>query len=87
MQGCIYAIGRFISLLTFLPIHFILVQAQTWCNVEDIQVFGCVIYTGSDEAARQAQGIFAGSNLCMELASEKQVDVSRFLDYISTVVK
>ena len=45
MQGCIYTIGRFISLLTFLPIHFILVQAQTWCNVEDIQVFGCIIYT------------------------------------------
>ena len=39
MQGCIYTIGRFIPLLTFLPIHFILVQAQTWCNVKDIQFF------------------------------------------------
>ncbi|KAI6099167.1 hypothetical protein F5141DRAFT_1066735 [Pisolithus sp. B1] len=43
--------------------------AQTWCNVEGIHVFGCVIYSGSDEAAHQAQGIFAGSPLCMQLAS------------------
>ena len=76
MQGCIYTIGRFIPLLTFLPIHFILVQAQTWCNVKDIQFFDCVIYTGSNKAVHQAQGIFAGSSLCMELASKKQVDVS-----------
>ncbi|KAI6116100.1 hypothetical protein F5141DRAFT_1062238 [Pisolithus sp. B1] len=30
--------------------------AQTWCNMENIHVFGCVIYTGNDEAAHQAQG-------------------------------
>ncbi|KAI6040996.1 hypothetical protein EDC04DRAFT_2602038 [Pisolithus marmoratus] len=41
---------------------------QTWCNVEGIHVFGCVIYSRSDEAAHQAQGIFAGSALCMQLA-------------------
>ena len=62
-------------------------QAQTWCNVEDIQVCGCVIYTGSNKAVHQAQGIFAGSSLCMELASKKQVDVSWFFDYISTIMK
>ncbi|KAL4071116.1 hypothetical protein V8B97DRAFT_2024025 [Scleroderma yunnanense] len=45
-------------------------SAQTWCNVEDIHVFGCVIYMGSNEAACQVQGIFAGSNLCMELCSK-----------------
>ncbi|KAI6109059.1 hypothetical protein EDD16DRAFT_1711592 [Pisolithus croceorrhizus] len=42
--------------------------AQTWCNVENIHVFGCVIYTGNDKAACQAQGIFAGSSLCTQLA-------------------
>ncbi|KAI6030408.1 hypothetical protein F5J12DRAFT_779570 [Pisolithus orientalis] len=41
--------------------------AQTWCNVEGIHVFGCVIYSGSDEAACQSQGIFAGSSLLMQL--------------------
>ncbi|KAI6095216.1 hypothetical protein F5141DRAFT_1068556 [Pisolithus sp. B1] len=55
---------------------------QTWCNVENIHVFGCVIYTGNDEAARQAQGIFAGSSLCMQLA-----DIARLLDYLTTIIK
>ncbi|KAI6009557.1 hypothetical protein F5J12DRAFT_782065 [Pisolithus orientalis] len=40
---------------------------QNWCNVEGIHVFGCVIYSGSDEAACQSQGIFAGSSLLMQL--------------------
>ncbi|KAI6012370.1 hypothetical protein EDC04DRAFT_2904881 [Pisolithus marmoratus] len=61
--------------------------AQTWCNVEGIHVFGCVIYSRSDEAAHQAQGIFAGSALCMQLAGEKQMDISRLLDYLATIVK
>ncbi|KAI6021051.1 hypothetical protein EDC04DRAFT_2607392 [Pisolithus marmoratus] len=60
---------------------------QTWCNVEGIHVFGCIIYSRSDEAARQAQGIFAGSMLCMQLAGEKQTDISRLLDYLATIVK
>ncbi|KAI6041021.1 hypothetical protein EDC04DRAFT_2602059 [Pisolithus marmoratus] len=48
--------------------------AQTWCNVEGIHVFGCIIYSRSDEAACQAQG-------------EKQMDISRLLDYLATIVK
>ncbi|KAI6003497.1 hypothetical protein F5J12DRAFT_893702 [Pisolithus orientalis] len=61
--------------------------AQTWCNVRDIHVFGCVIYSGNDEAACQALGIFAGSPICMELASERQTDITRLLDYLATIVK
>ncbi|KAI5994772.1 hypothetical protein EDD15DRAFT_2366292 [Pisolithus albus] len=62
-------------------------KVQTWCNVEGIHVFGCVIYSGSDEAAHQAQGIFAGSPVCMQLACEKQTDISKLLDYLATIVK
>ncbi|KAI5984714.1 hypothetical protein EDD15DRAFT_2374941 [Pisolithus albus] len=61
--------------------------AQTWCNIEGIHVFGCVIYSGSDEAARQAQGIFAGSPVCMQLACKKQTDISKLLDYLATIMK
>ncbi|KAI5985669.1 hypothetical protein EDC04DRAFT_3000384 [Pisolithus marmoratus] len=61
--------------------------AQTWCNMENIHVFGCVIYSGNDEAAHQAPGIFAGSSLCMQLASERQTDVTRLLDYLTTIIK
>ena len=64
-----------------------LTQVQTWCNVKGIHIFGCVIYSGNDEAVRQAQGIFAGSTLCMELASERQTDVAKLLDYLTMVVK
>ncbi|KAI6008641.1 hypothetical protein EDC04DRAFT_2906934 [Pisolithus marmoratus] len=60
---------------------------QTWCNVENIHIFRCVIYSGNDEAACQAQGIFAGSSLCMQLASERQTDITRLLDYLTTIVK
>ncbi|KAI5998980.1 hypothetical protein F5J12DRAFT_784822 [Pisolithus orientalis] len=61
--------------------------AQTWCNVEGIHVFGCVIYSGSDEAACQSQGIFAGSSLLMQLASERQTDITQLLEYLSTIIK
>ncbi|KAI6096007.1 hypothetical protein F5141DRAFT_1221215 [Pisolithus sp. B1] len=60
---------------------------QTWCNVENIHIFGCVIYSGNDEATHQAQGIFAGSSLCMQLASERQTDIARLLDYLATIIK
>ncbi|KAI6156268.1 hypothetical protein EDD17DRAFT_1512594 [Pisolithus thermaeus] len=60
---------------------------QTWCNVENIHVFGCVIYTGNDKAVHQAQGIFAGSSLCMQLAGERQTDIARLLDYLTTIIK
>ncbi|KAI6012349.1 hypothetical protein EDC04DRAFT_2609525 [Pisolithus marmoratus] len=61
--------------------------AQTWCNVENIHIFGCVIYSGNDEATHQAQGIFAGSLLCTQLASERQMDIARLLDYLTTIIK
>ncbi|KAI6017038.1 hypothetical protein EDC04DRAFT_2608197 [Pisolithus marmoratus] len=60
---------------------------QTWCNVENIHIIGCVIYSGNDEAMCQAQGIFAGSLLCMQLASERQMDIARLLDYLTTIIK
>ncbi|KIK24188.1 hypothetical protein PISMIDRAFT_99060, partial [Pisolithus microcarpus 441] len=60
---------------------------QTWCNVENIHVFGCVIYSGNDEAACQAQGIFLGSSLCTQLAGKRQTDVTRLLDYLTTIIK
>ncbi|KAI6008699.1 hypothetical protein F5J12DRAFT_782162 [Pisolithus orientalis] len=62
-------------------------MAQTWCNVEGIHVFGCVIYSGSDEAACQSQGIFAGSSLLMQLASERQTNITQLLEYLSTIIK
>ncbi|KAI6015721.1 hypothetical protein BKA83DRAFT_4546287 [Pisolithus microcarpus] len=61
--------------------------AQMWCNVKGIHVLGCVIYSSNDDAACQAQGIFAGSQLCMQLASKRQTDVARLIDYLATIVK
>ncbi|KAI6019757.1 hypothetical protein F5J12DRAFT_780852 [Pisolithus orientalis] len=63
------------------------VMVQTWSNVEGIHVFGCVIYGGNDEAVHQAQGVFAGSSLCMQLASERQTDVAKLLDFLSMIIK
>ncbi|KAI6010660.1 hypothetical protein F5J12DRAFT_781679 [Pisolithus orientalis] len=63
------------------------VMAQTWSNVEGIHVFRCVIYSGNDKAAHQAQGVFAGSLLCMQLASKRQTDVAKLLDFLSMIIK
>ncbi|KAI6015957.1 hypothetical protein EDC04DRAFT_2608636 [Pisolithus marmoratus] len=62
-------------------------RAQMWCNVEGIHIFSCVIYSRNDEAAWQAQDIFAGSQLCMQLASERQTDVVRLMDFLTTIIK
>ncbi|KIN99667.1 hypothetical protein M404DRAFT_30338 [Pisolithus tinctorius Marx 270] len=42
---------------------------------------------GNDEAACQAQGVFAGSLLCMQLASKRQTDVAKLLDFLSMIIK
>ncbi|KIN95278.1 hypothetical protein M404DRAFT_34263 [Pisolithus tinctorius Marx 270] len=42
---------------------------------------------GNDEAACQAQGVFAGSSLCMQLASERQTNVVKLLDFLSMIIK
>ncbi|KAI6028248.1 hypothetical protein EDC04DRAFT_2605726 [Pisolithus marmoratus] len=39
------------------------------------------------QAACQAQGIFAGLQLCMQLASERQMDVMRLIDYLAMIIK
>ncbi|KAI5991080.1 hypothetical protein F5J12DRAFT_786413 [Pisolithus orientalis] len=62
-------------------------RAQTWCNVEGIHVFGYVIYSGSNEAACQSQGIFAGCSLLMQLVSERQTNITQLLEYLSTIIK
>ena len=66
---------------------YIIGQVATWYNVEGIQVFVCIIYTGNDEATCQAQGVFCGSNLIMELVSEWQANISMLVDYLSMIVK
>ncbi|KAI6030352.1 hypothetical protein EDC04DRAFT_2605306 [Pisolithus marmoratus] len=41
----------------------------------------------NDEAVCQAQGIFAGSSLCMQLTSKRQTDITGLLDYLTAIIK
>ena len=86
LQRCIHTSSN-VSLILLFFLTWLIIQVQTWSNVEGIQILGCVIYMGSLEAPRQAQGIFAGSLLCMELASERQTDISKLLDYLVMIIK
>ena len=86
LQRCICTSGNVSLILPFF-LTWLVIQVQTWSNVEGIQILGCVIYMGSLKAPCQAQGIFAGSLLCMELASERQTDISKLLDYLAMIIK
>ncbi|KAG1832370.1 hypothetical protein EV424DRAFT_1533540 [Suillus variegatus] len=59
----------------------------TYSRLEDIYVGGFVLYTGTEEAGRRAAGVFAGSPLILDLVNEKQADIKKLVDYLTTVIK
>ncbi|KAG2154294.1 uncharacterized protein EDB93DRAFT_1102424 [Suillus bovinus] len=66
---------------------------QVWYKMQhpkssdDIYVGGFVLYTGTEEAGQRAVGVFAGSPLILDLVNEKQVDIKKLVDYLTTVIK
>jgi len=62
-------------------------QCQAYSRLEDIYVGGFVIYTGTEEAGRQAAGVFAGSQMILDIVNEKEADIKQLVDYLTTVIK
>lgn len=46
-----------------------------------------MIYTGTEEAGRQAAGVFAGSQMILDIVNEKEADIKQLVDYLTTVIK
>jgi len=53
----------------------------------DIEVVGSVIFVGSDQAARQATGIFAGSANAQTLIDEHKIRIQSLVDDITTMFR
>jgi hypothetical protein len=50
----------------------------------DIQVVGVVVYTGSNQAARQVSGLFAGSADAQLLIDQNKLRIQHITDIITT---
>ena len=72
------------SRLSFILFLF---QAAAFHNLEQIEVVGAIVYTGTDAAARQTSTIFGGSSLVQDILSDTRSDVRKIIDRITTDIK
>jgi hypothetical protein len=50
-------------------------QAESWSNLEDIEVVGAVMYMGNDPAGAQTSGIFGGSDNVKGYIDDNHVNI------------
>jgi hypothetical protein len=62
-------------------------QAAAYHNLNEIEVVGAIIYTGTDAAARQTSTIFGGLALVQDMLSDTRTDVCKILDRITVDIK
>ncbi|KZS99378.1 uncharacterized protein LAESUDRAFT_765611, partial [Laetiporus sulphureus 93-53] len=61
--------------------------AASYHNLEDMEVFGAIVYKGTDAAAKQLSVIFGGSDTIKTLIELNQVDVRQMLDNFSACIR
>jgi hypothetical protein len=62
-------------------------QAQSFSRLEDIEIVGALIYTGTDPAGKQLSSLFAGSDLVRHIIEDNSANVREILDRLTTAVK
>ena len=62
-------------------------QAKTTTNLNQIEVVGAVIYTGSDPVGHQLSSIFTGSSVMRSLVNVNQANVQQWIDKLATAIK
>ncbi|KAG1895951.1 uncharacterized protein F5891DRAFT_1193572 [Suillus fuscotomentosus] len=62
-------------------------KLSAYSRLEGVEAVGCIFDTTQDEAARQASGFVAGSNLIVKLINEHQLDARAILDWVVTATK
>jgi hypothetical protein len=65
----------------------LILQCLAYARLEDIYVAGFVLYTGTEEMDRRAVGVFAGSQIILDLVNEKETDLKELVDYLTMVIK
>ncbi|KAG1748857.1 uncharacterized protein EDB91DRAFT_1244668 [Suillus paluster] len=62
-------------------------KLSAYSRLEGIEIISCIFDTTQDEAARQASGFVAGSDLIVKLINEHQLDARAILDWVVTTTK
>ncbi|KAG1833601.1 hypothetical protein DFJ58DRAFT_847813 [Suillus subalutaceus] len=62
-------------------------KLSAYSRLEGVEAIGCIFDTTQDEAARQASGFVAGSDLIVKLINEHQLDARAILDWVVTATK
>ncbi|KAG1874039.1 hypothetical protein C8R48DRAFT_669671 [Suillus tomentosus] len=62
-------------------------KLSAYSRLEGVEAVGCIFDTTQDEAARQASGFVAGSDLIVKLINEHQLDARAILDWVVTATK
>ncbi|KAG2086314.1 uncharacterized protein F5147DRAFT_659235 [Suillus discolor] len=62
-------------------------KLSAYSRLEGVEAVGCIFDTTQDEAARQASGFIAGSDLIVKLINEHQLDAHAILDWVVTATK
>lgn len=61
--------------------------AASYHNLEDMEVFGMIIYKGTDATTKQLSVIFGGSDTIKTLIELNQIDVRQVLDDFSACIR
>ncbi|KAG1882246.1 hypothetical protein F4604DRAFT_1921988 [Suillus subluteus] len=61
--------------------------AGYWYRTHGIHISGVAIFPGHEDAGRQASGFFSGSDIMKDIINARQLDISRILDELTTILK
>jgi hypothetical protein len=68
-------------------IYVFFFQAESWSNLEDIEVVGAVMYVGNDPAGAQTSGVFGGSENVRGYIDDNHVNIRQMLSDYTTVLR
>ncbi|KAG1882377.1 hypothetical protein F4604DRAFT_1921545 [Suillus subluteus] len=61
--------------------------AGYWYRTHGIHISGVAIFPGHEDTGRQASGFFSGSDIMKDIINARQLDISRILDELTTILK
>ncbi|KAG1900858.1 uncharacterized protein F5891DRAFT_1188355 [Suillus fuscotomentosus] len=61
--------------------------AGYWYRTHGIHISGVAIFPGHEDAGRQASGFFSWSDIMKDIINAQQLDISRILDKLTTILK
>jgi hypothetical protein len=72
---------------SFICLVSMFLQAASYHNLDEIEVVGVMVYTGTDAAGHQMSTIFGGSTVVQRILSDSRSDVRKIIDRITTEIK